>query len=291
MPSHQIMLRTRRPVDYGTTAGTNTINRRGKELLRQVAKVVQGALGGAEGDAELALGYSATDPSVSAAALVMSGGAGAVGAIINGVTVTATFATSDTNSCALAAAAINSSVNALVHGFVSSSNLSATLTLASAVAGNQVQVGSTIFTAVSGTPGLGQFDISGGNGPAATSLAAAINACPVAQRFFVAIANTAVAGQVRIFARQFTYDATANTFAFPVGPGAVPNTITSQATTITASSNGVVASALFSLVSLLPGIQGNAITVALSGTGVTVLNTATRLVGGTGPVTFIATGA
>ena len=114
MPSQVIHLRTRRPVDYGVTPGSSTINRRGNVLLRRFANVIMGAL---SEDSLYTVGYSATEAQNANGGLTISGGAGAVGAIINGVTVTATWASSDTVSAGLAAAAINASVNALVQGF------------------------------------------------------------------------------------------------------------------------------------------------------------------------------
>ena len=286
MPSQVIHLRTRRPVDYGVTPGSSTINRRGNVLLRRFANVIMGAL---SEDSLYTVGYSATEAQNANGGLTISGGAGSVGAIINGVTVTATWASSDTVSAGLAAAAINASVNALVQGFVSSNNLSATVTAATVVAGNTVNVGGETFTAFSGTPvnatsmsTVGIFDCSGSNSATATALARAINIQPVVSRYFTAVPVAAV---VRIFAVQFTQ--AAGVFSWPTGPGVLPNTITSSGSTLAVSSNGVAAGTVFSLYSLQPGIGGNAITTALSGTGVTVLNTAARLERGTGPISFI----
>lgn len=286
MPSQVIHLRTRRPVDYGVTPGSSTINRRGNVLLRRFANVIMGAL---SEDSLYTVGYSATEAQNANGGLTISSGAGAVGAIINGVTVTATWASSDTVSAGLAAAAINASVNALVQGFVSSNNLSATVTAATVVAGNTVNVGGETFTAFSGTPvnatsmsTVGIFDCSGSNSATATALARAINIHPVVSRYFTAVPVAAV---VRIFAVQFTQ--AAGVFSWPTGPGVLPNTITSSGSTLAVSSNGVAAGTVFSLYSLQPGIGGNAITTALSGTGVTVLNTAARLERGTGPISFI----
>lgn len=286
MPSQVIHLRTRRPVDYGVTPGSSTINRRGNVLLRRFANVIMGAL---SEDSLYTVGYSATEAQNANGGLTISGGAGSVGAIINGVTITVTHITSDPVSAGLAAAAINASSNALVQGFVSSNNLSATVTAATVVAGNTVNIGGETFTAFSGTPvnatsmsTVGIFDCSGSNSATATALARAINIHPVVSRYFTAVPVAAV---VRIFAVQFTQ--AAGVFSWPTGPGVLPNTITSSGSTLAVSSNGVVAGTVFSLYSLQPGIGGNAITTALSGTGVTVLNTAARLERGTGPISFI----
>lgn len=286
MPSQVIHLRTRRPVDYGVTPGSSTINRRGSTLLRRFANVVMGAF---SEDSLYTVGYSATEAQNANGGLTISGGAGSVGAIINGVTVTGTWVTSDTISAGVAAAAINASVNALVQGFVSSNNLSATVTCATVVAGNTVTIGGETFTAFSGTPAnlssmstIGVFDCSGSNSATATALARAINTHPAVSMYFTAVPVAAV---VRIFAVQFTQ--ASGVFSWPTGPGVLPNTITSSGSTLAVSNNGVTAGPVFSLYALQPGISGNAIMTALSGTGVTVLNAAARLERGTGPTSFI----
>lgn len=291
MPSTQTILRTRKPVDYGTTPGTTTINRRFRELYRKFANVVTGQLAGDSGDGEYVLGYSASDPAAAVAGLAISGGSGAVGAIINGVTVTVAHGASDTVDGAAISNALNTSVNALVQGFVQANNLTATLTCTSVVAGDQVIIGSTPFTAITGTaPNLvsgasnGTFDRSGTNAQTATNLAAAINAAPVCNRYFMAIA---VSNVVRLFARTANYSAAAGTYSFPTGPGVPPNFISPLATTIVASAGALVAGAFVGISTPLPGIYGNAVTIALSGTGVTVLNAATRFAGGVGPNVFI----
>ncbi len=286
MPMTAVYLRHRRPVDYGVTPGTTTISRRGRELFRRFANVVKAATGDAQSDSEYALVYgNSTEPSYAVGGLVMSGGAGAVGGIINGVTVTATFASSDINSCGLVAAAINASSNALVQGFVTANNLSATLTLTSVPAGATVDVCGTRFTATTGTPpaafsgsNLCTFDISGSDTADALALATAINQAPGVSRFVSAIS---VAGVVHLFARQATFSGTA-TFTWPALPGTPSNTIISNAASIVASGASLIASAKVGINACIPGVQGNAITLALSGTGVTVLGTQTRLTLGTG---------
>lgn len=285
MPATLVSIRHRRPVDFGTAPGSSTISRRGRDLFRRFLNLATGSLGSGSADADYALAYASVDPACAVAGLAMSGGAGAVGGIINGVTVTATYATSDTNSCGLVAAAINASTNALVQGFVTATNLTATLTLTSVVAGDAVDVCGTRFVAVSGTPAqivsggnLCKFDISGNDAADATALAAAINAAPGVSRFVSALA---VSNVVRLFARQYAFTSPA-TFAWPSGPGVPPNSLISQASTIVASAASLAAGAFVGINACMPGISGNAITIALSGTGVTVLNSAARLVNGAG---------
>ena len=279
-----LIFRTRRPQDYGVTPGSTTINRRGRELLRRVVNAATGALANGA-DSDYTVAYTATDPAFAVAGLAMSGGAGAVGGIINGVTVTAPYATSDANSCGLIAAAINASTNALVQGFVTANNLTATITLASVLAGQYVDICGYRFTATNGTPAtlvsggnLGNFDISGNDAADATALAAAINAMPGLSRFVSALA---VSNAVRLFARRFSFSGTA-TFSWPSGRDVPPNVIAASAATFTLSGSSLAAGAFVGINACQPGVAGNAITIAPSGTGVTVLNSAARLVNGAG---------
>lgn len=286
MPISAAYIRHRRPVDYGVTPGTTTISRRGAPLLRRFVGVAQSGLSGGAGDCEFTLVYGdGTEPAFAAGALLFSTATGTVGGIINGVTLTATAAGGDILSAALVSAVINASSNALVQGFVTSNNLGATLTLTSVAAGNTVDICGTTFTARSGTSGnlnvsgagQGFFDMSGTDTADALSLATAINQMPGVSRFVSAIS---VAGVVHLMARRYNF--TSPTFSWPTGPGVPSNTIISNAATIVASGASLVASAKVNLNACVPGVQGNAVTAALSGTGVTVLGTQARLIGGLG---------
>ena len=286
MPISAVYLRHRRPVDYGVTPGSTTINRRGIELFRRFLNVANGAVQGASADGEYTLVQSdSVEPAFAVGALSLTGASGTVGGTINGVTLTATHGTTDILDAALIAAVVNASTNALVQGFVTSSNLSATLTLVSTAAGDTVDVCGYRLTARSGTgPNLnvsgsaqGFFDISGNDTADALSLVGAINTMPGLSRWVSAIS---VAGVVHMFPRRFGF--TSPTFSWPTGPGVPGNTIVSNASTITASGAAFIPSIKVGLNACIPGVQGNAVTVALSGTGVTVLGTQTRLIGGLG---------
>lgn len=281
MPATMVVLRHRRPVDYGTAPGSTTISRRGRELFRRAFNTMRAAIGEAQADSEYAFNYTgSTEPACANAGLAMASGTGAVGATINGVTVTATWATSDANSCALVANAINSSSNALVQGFVSATNLTATLTLTGVAAGDVVSICGSNFTAVTAIPNFvsgynnGLFVRTGTNANDATNLAAAINSCPGIERFVFAVP---VSNVVRLFARQYVYTSATNTFSWPVGPGVPSNNLLSGASTIVASGSSLVAGAFVGITSSMFGVIGNAITIAASGTGVSVLNAETRL--------------
>ena len=280
MPGTIVYVRHRRPVDWGVTPGTTTISRRGRELFRRVYNLMRAAASDAQADSEFAFNYSgSTEPAFANAGVAIASGTGSVGATINGVTVTATWATSDTNSCALVAAAINASSNALVQGFVTANNLTATLTLTSVAAGNVVQVCGTNFTAVTAIPNFasgynnGLFVRTGTDATDATNLAAAINSMPGLMRFVHAVP---VSNVVRLFARQYVYTSATNTFSWPVLPGTPTNAIISGASTIVASAGQLAPGAFVGITSLMPGVSGNAMTVAASGTGVSILNAETR---------------
>ena len=104
MPVSAVYLGHRRPVDYGVTPGSTTITRRGRELFRRFLNVANGAVQGASADGEYTLVQSSTtEPAFAVGALTLSGASGAVGGIINGVTLTATHGTTDILDAALIA--------------------------------------------------------------------------------------------------------------------------------------------------------------------------------------------
>lgn len=288
MPITAVYLRHRKPVDYGTAPGSTTISRRGRDLFRRFLNLANGALGSASADAEYALVYGgSTEPACAVAGIATTTAGTSLTATISGVAVAVTPAGGDITSCGLLAQAINASTNALVQGFVTASNLSATLTLTSVTAGATVDVCGTRFTATTGTPpelvsggNLCTFSMSGSDTADALALATAINQAPGVSRFVAAIS---VAGVVHLFARQAVASGT-NAFTWATGPGVPPNSIVSQSSTIVASTATLAATAKVGIVACAPGVVGNAFTIAgASGTGTTAtLGTQTRLIGGTG---------
>lgn len=287
MPVSVAYLRHRNPYDYGVTPGSTTITRRGSALFRRFINLAHSALGSGSSDADFTLGYTSTDPAYAVAGITASTVGTSFAATINGVSVSVTPAGGDITSCGLLAQAINASSNALVRGFATASNLSATLTLTSVTAGAYVDVCGCRFTAISGTAvntvsgaANGTFDMSGNDTADAASLASAINTMPGLSRFVAAIS---VAGVVHLFGKQSVASGT-NAFTWPTGPGVPTNSIVSGSSTIVASGATLAASAKVGIVACLPGVSGNAITIATSaGTGTAaVLNTATRLTLGAG---------
>jgi hypothetical protein len=86
-------------------------------------------------------------PVAASGTITMASSSGTVGAVINGVTITVTWATDDTLSSAALAAAINASVNALVSGIVTATSALGVTTITSAtkfgVTGNAITLAAT----------------------------------------------------------------------------------------------------------------------------------------------------
>ena len=263
-------------IDLTHDQSTNFRGRRGKELLRVALNKGMGCLGGVERGGQVTIVGSGTDPVAACTAGISASGSGAVGMVINGVTITDTWATSDTASAALVAAAINASTNALVQYVVGATNLFGKLTLATCVAGTVVTIGGFRFTAIAGTAAAipdkdGDFVMSGTDTQDGTSLCGAINRHPHASRWFFALN---VAGACYVFIKSA---------AFFTGPNIPDNRIaTVGGSGLTVNTATFAAGALYGVWAKRPGKWGNHITVAASGTGQTIENSNTRLTRGLG---------
>lgn len=78
--------------------------------------------------------------------VTISSGSGSIAAVINGVSISVTWATSDNNTASLLAAAINASANALVAGLVTASAATNVVTITAvekAVCGNAMTLSAT----------------------------------------------------------------------------------------------------------------------------------------------------
>lgn len=201
--------------------------------------------------------------------VVFSSGSGTVGVLVSNVSLTVTWATSDTASMTALAAVVNASVNALVQFQVQMSNTLCTLTLASVASGTIVRLGQYDFTARANS-GLvqnwGDFDISGSDTADATALAAAISAHPAASKYWVA---TSAAAVVSVFLLSTPSQADGST-STNVSATAATVTVSGQPA---AGATGVIASYKRDRVV-------NAITTVATGTGVTVGGS--RITGGLG---------
>lgn len=257
-----VALTHRRPIELGRNSSVGN-----RELAQNLANLLQSD-GGVDGFVINA--NQATAGACAGATLILASSSGAVGGVINGVTVTDTWAGSDAASAALIAAAINASSNALVQGFVRASNVSSALTLASVAAGDKVsiRVGTSQydFVAVTGTAAnLGEFDRSGTDTQDAAALAAAINAYPI-------LNQTVRAENVAAVCHVYFMD------------GVSTNRVITASSTVSIGAQPA-STARCHVAAIIPGAMGNAITFTASGTNVSVANTNTRLVGGVGGVT------
>lgn len=149
-----------------------------QDVLRNIAKVIRAISGGQGVSQRKVPGVTTSRPTVrystAGACETLTLGAVATGqtATINGVVMTATQHRS-----------------------------AATCTCASAQAGDTVTVNGVVYTAVSGTPAANEFDISGNDTAAATSLAASINAALITDTgVFGKIQAKSALGVVTIFA-------------------------------------------------------------------------------------------
>lgn len=175
--------------------------RKNGTLLRLIANwAIQTLAGGAKSE-----GYDAyvnTEAGAKASqTLTFASSSGTVGLVVNGVTITVAWASSDIASMTALVAAVNASSNALVQYLVEMSNTRAQVALTSFPVGNKVLVGQFEFTAVSGTPtDYGQFNVSGNDTADAASLAAAINNHPRVSKYWQAVSTTSTVSLFRFAA-------------------------------------------------------------------------------------------
>lgn len=135
-------------------------------LLGNAMSLAATGTGATASGARLTGGTEASGAGVQASGTVtISSGSGTITATINGVDVAITWASSDTNSATLLAAAINSSTNALVRGLVYASSSAGVVTI-TAIRGGLP--GNNITLAASGT-GATASGANLASGAAATS--------------------------------------------------------------------------------------------------------------------------
>lgn len=204
-----------------------------------------------------------TAPVKAHGTLTLASSSGAVGGVINGVTVTDTWATSDIVSAGLIATAINASTNALVQYLVTASNIAGVVALASVAADTEISVDGYVFKAkAAGTAGPGEFIISGSNTADGDSLVTAMKAITQLNDKYI-IVNAS--GTVTIAQR---------------AGGSVNSMAKILATAATVTVTQPAATLVCYVSAISPGILGNCITFAASGTNVTA--SAARLTAGAG---------
>ncbi len=257
----------------------NTLNQRGrvgKDLLRAAINKATGCLAGVERGSGYTLVGSGTDLVAANSAGISASGSGTVGIVIAGVTLTATWATSDTISAALIAAVINASTNAKIQYLIGSTHLFSSLSLATVLAGTTVILAGFRFKAIAGTTesGIdGDFVIGGTDTADATSLALAVNRHPYASKYLFAMPGT-TAGDCWVFPKKGV--------TWFTGPNSPPNTVKASATTVTVNSATFAASPNYGIWCKVPGKLGNNVVLAASGTGQTIVGSATYMARGLG---------
>jgi len=256
---------------------TNQRGRRGKDLLRVGINKALGCVSGVERGTNFTLVGSGTDPATACTCGISSGGGGAVGIVISGVTLTDTYATSDTVAAGLVAAVINASTNAKIQYLFGATNLKSSITCVTVVAGQTLRIAGFRFTAVTDAVGTiiatdGAFVAKGAgtDTQTGTSLAGAINRHPYASKFLFALN---VAGVVHVFPKSAAWFS---------GPNAPQNKVASDAATMTVGSATFAASAYYGIWCKVPGKIGNNVVIAASGTGQSIENSNTYFSRGLG---------
>lgn len=164
---------------------------------------------------------------------------------------------------------LNASSTALLQ-HVKATNKQAIITCASVATGDTVTIDGTIFRARTGTAAVttglavGEFSMNGTDAQDATSLALAINEHPTISQIVFAVASSAT---VIIYER-------APSLGQPI-----PISSSGATLAITGSVTALTASAVVYLESVVPGIGGNAVTLA-SSNGARLAVSGARLTGG-----------
>ncbi len=222
-----------------------------------------GGVGGAMVD--IHRGTTDAQPKPAQAKITLAGAdGGAYSTTINGVAIASTGTNGNNAATAAAiAVAVRAESSALVAGIVDVSNLAATITLASCVAGEWVEIdGMKLHSVDGGRLDHNQFDVSGNDTADAASLVAQINAHPTLCHKFWAENS---AGVVTVRQRSGTTGAKLRT---------------SNSTTAAVSAAALASSAVLLVSAQMAGVIGNLVTLAVTGTAATA--SAARLTGGVG---------
>ena len=235
--------------------------KKGKDALRAVANRLMATLGGsAKSDAwSIANSEAAGVASHAAAVCKMATSSGTVGVVINGVSLTVTWATSDTVSQGLLVTAINANGPTAALGIKATQRVGV-LTLSTLAAASVLDICGTRL--VAGT----DFSIAGTDLQDAQALAVAINANPRLSAKLVAVPD-ASAGVCYICLLENRAARSDETLALISGSGL---TVTAQ----------IVAGAYSVVFSQTPGGIANGVTVTATGTAVTAHSAVTGKLGG-----------
>lgn len=261
MPNLHISLNLKRPTGLLNTSklGSNA----GQYLLEALQSAISGT-NQCDGliynvtDVEALGSIAYAGPAI--AALVMATSSGDVGGTIGGTLITVAHATSDTASSTALAAAIRAS--ATHNRKVTATNVAMKVTLATAIAGNYLDVCGVRFTGVAGAVAkFGDFSIDTSDTAAGASLALAINRHPSTAMRYRAVSS---AGAVYVFP----------TTARTIGPtvdkwAAIVNS--APFATITVNVAVPTAGVVTAIMATVAGDIGNEVRMTASGTNVSAI--------------------
>ena len=254
--------------------GASTSYKRGQELFQDIKKSFSGnSMTQRFAKTAWVIGNETANARRAFGVYTLSSGSGTITATINGVALSGiTWATSDTVSAGLLVTQINASTDAKHQYIITASNYQATVAFSSVAAGDSVNILGVPFTMQS-TSALGAtqptYFYGSSDANAATNLASKINAHPALGVFVGAYASS-------------------STVYMYLLDGAVmapfSNVNSTPSSTVTVSSS-FATSANTAVSCVFPGVIGNQITLAISGTGSGTANiTSTRPTNGTGGV-------
>ena len=244
---------------------------RGKHVpLRRVVNKVMGILGGNDKSSNYAILNEEGSPSMSHAGAVckMATGTGTVGVVINGTTVTVTWATSDTVAQGLLVTAINANSTVRLLGVRATQSV-AVLTLASLSSTAVINICGIRFTATT------DFSVAGTDNQDAAALAVAINANRDLQDKLVAIPDAA-AGVCYLALMENRL------------PRSDEKVILESGTGLTVTS-GFALAAYSAVFSRVPGAIANACTLTATGTNTTAHSAVSGKLGGGAGGAFAST--
>jgi len=232
--------------------------------LQRFIKFLKGTIGGETSASDRRTVYKGTQRATGTITIASSD-TGTYGNTINGVTVNATGITDDQHTALAIANALNASTDPLVQNYIDASNDSATIALASVLPGSSITICGYTLNAIAtaaGATGSNEFLVGTGNNTTdATALKNCINNLEGLRELVFATSSSATVTVHSIRPASELFDkavlSAQNTFTI----------------TAFASSKVVLVTAR------RKGLFGNAITLAVTGTGSTA--SGARLTGGT----------
>lgn len=237
---------------------SNQLANRGDPVVQLLINYLTGGLGGAPIIDSVIIEPDTTGVASAGFAVgQFSSGSGTVGFVVNGRSVTVTWATSDQASMNALVTAFNADTDAAIANVVYAGGArKANLACASVAAGDTVTIAGITLTAVAGTRQFRQFSKDTSNTATAADLAAAINADPVLGYYYAA------------------YGSSANCIVYPrytgtSAPTQLANEVMSASSTITVTQLTADPSCCF--YARVPGAGSNANTIVATGTGASLL--------------------